>query len=135
MNRKNKELNLLPNYFKKIGTVLLSLSILGVIVLKLFVELQPDAIDLIKESFLTTAIVSMLIISLSSNKIEDEMTMKIRVTAYTFAFITGTITTVIAPFVGMFWGEEFTIFQEAKELLIFMCMMYFVGIYSIKKAM
>jgi len=85
----------LPNYFKKIGYVLFILSFL-VLITNQFIIQQLTITILAKYGLLT----GMLIYSVSKEKIEDELVIKLRMQSYTFAFIIAVIYTLIQPIVN-----------------------------------
>lgn len=88
----------LPNYFKKIGYVLFILSFL-VLVTNQFIIQQLTITIMAKYGLLT----GMLIYSVSKEKIEDELIIKLRMQSYTFAFVIAVVYTLIQPIVNYFF--------------------------------
>ncbi len=84
----------LPNYFKKIG--------LGLFVIS-FISLFINAFSINAPEFRLMSrygmLIGMLIISISKEKIEDELITKLRMQSYTFAFIAGVFFSLVMPFV------------------------------------
>lgn len=80
----------LPNKFKKIGIGIIILSVLTIIVNKLSIE----NIDL-KLTAKYGILVGLLLISISKEKIEDELITSLRMQSYTFAFIAGVVITLL----------------------------------------
>ncbi|OAB79806.1 hypothetical protein [Cochleicola gelatinilyticus] len=80
----------LPNIFKKIGVGIIILSLVVLIVNKFSIE----NIDL-KLTAKYGILVGLLLISISKEKIEDELVTSLRMQSYTFAFIAGVIITLL----------------------------------------
>lgn len=84
----------LPHRFKVIGIWLFILSIVALFINKFSVnDLEIRAI--VKYGML----IGLLLISISKEKIEDELITKLRMQSYTLAFIMGVIFTLLLPFV------------------------------------
>lgn len=80
----------LPNSFKKIGIGLILISLIAFFVNKFSIE----NIDL-KLTAKYGILVGLLLISISKEKIEDELITSLRMQSYTFAFIAGVIITLL----------------------------------------
>ena len=80
----------LPNSFKKIGIGLILISLIAFFVNKFSIE----NIDL-KLTAKYGILVGLLLISISKEKIEDELITSLRMQSYTFAFIAGVIVTLL----------------------------------------
>lgn len=80
----------LPNSFKKIGIGLILISLIAFFVNKFSIE----NIDL-KQTAKYGILVGLLLISISKEKVEDELITTLRMQSYTFAFIAGVIITLI----------------------------------------
>lgn len=85
----------LTNRYKRIGIFLFILFLAGMIGLK-FIEGEPSWI---KMMFRNGMIVSLLMASLSKEKIEDELVVTVRSQSYRIAFLIGVIYAVIQPYV------------------------------------
>ncbi len=84
----------LPHRFKVIGIWLFILSIVALFINKFSAnDLEIRAI--VKYGML----IGLLLISISKEKIEDELITKLRMQSYTLAFIMGVIFTLLLPFV------------------------------------
>jgi hypothetical protein len=80
-------IKLLPNYFKKIGLSLIIITIISVVIIKVF---HFD--DLVNKKILGTIVIDLLtifccMIIFSRDKIEDEMTILIRLKEFAGTFI------------------------------------------------
>ncbi len=93
---KFKRYVLLPNYTKRIGLVLFVLSFALLIATEFFPERAETLIVAAKNIIL----ISMLMIALAKEKIEDELVEKLRSQAFSFAFITGVIFSIFQPYVN-----------------------------------
>ncbi|WP_415376781.1 hypothetical protein [Patiriisocius sp. Uisw_017] len=80
----------LPNRFKKIGIVIIVISLVAFFVNKFSIE----NID-VKLTAKYGILVGLLIVSISKEKIEDELITSLRMQSYTFAFIAGVIITLL----------------------------------------
>jgi hypothetical protein len=126
----------LPIYFKYIGLVLFIVSFLT-IMSKLFIDDQSEMIsDLSKKGFL----IGMLLISISKDKEEDELTNKLRSQSYALAFVIGVIYALVMPYVD--YGVSNALKSEGEtlknlgdfQILIFMLMIQLMFYYVLKKA-
>tara|TARA_R110000850_G_scaffold80862_1_gene173625 strand:- start:177518 stop:177967 length:450 start_codon:yes stop_codon:yes gene_type:complete len=80
----------LPNRFKKIGIGIVIISLVTFFVNKFSIE----NIDL-KLTAKYGILVGLLLVSISKEKIEDELVTSLRMQSYTFAFIAGVIITLL----------------------------------------
>ena len=133
--RLNK-LYLLPNYWKKIALIIFLLSIAGLLFLKSmegeFVILK----DLARKGFL----VGMLLFTISKDKIEDELTSKLRAQSFSLAFVCGVGYTLVQPYINYaakyFIKPEKAIFAEVEVFVIlwFMLLIQMLFFYTLKAA-
>ena len=85
----------LPNRFKTVGIYLAIISFLALFVNKFTVD-QLIYREISKYGML----VGLLLVSISREKIEDELIIKLRMQSFTFAFIAGVGISLIQPFVN-----------------------------------
>lgn len=86
----------LPNVFKKVGITLFLLSFIGLTIIK-FTENEPLWLrSVLKQAML----VGLLVISISREKIEDELIQILRSKSYALAFIIGVIYIMLQPLVN-----------------------------------
>lgn len=88
-----KKMNL-PHSYKKVGIVFFTIFFVGLFVNKLSLDN-----GFIKGFVKYGMLVSLLVISLSKEKIEDELIQTIRGQSYTIAFISGVFFALVLPFV------------------------------------
>ncbi len=102
----------LPNKFKTVGVIVLIASILTLIGLH-FVGVKSEIFrDLVEKSIL----VGLLLISVSRDKEEDELTVKLRSQSYVMAFIFGVFYALTQPYVTYAIVRIFN--KENKESLL-----------------
>lgn len=99
----------LPHYYKKIGIWLFVVSFIALFI-NAFSLNDIEIRAIIKYSML----IGLLLISISKEKIEDELVIKLRMQSYTFAFIMGVISALLLPFVDYI----FDYFLKTKEAII-----------------
>ncbi len=87
----------LPNGYKKIGIGLAIFSFLFLFVNKF----TFDSMEL-RLASRYGLLVGMLLVSISKDKIEDELITKLRMQSYTFAFVIGVFFTLVQPFLNYF---------------------------------
>ncbi|MEE9429507.1 MAG: hypothetical protein V3V16_00605 [Melioribacteraceae bacterium] len=87
----------LPNTYKKIG---IGLAVFSFVLL--FINASTINNIEYREIIKYGILVGLLITSISKEKIEDELITKLRMQAYSFAFIVGVIYTLVLPFIDFF---------------------------------
>lgn len=116
-------IKLLPNYFKKVGLSLIIITIISIVITKVF---HLD--DLFNKKILGTIFLDLLIffccmIIFSRDKIEDEMTILIRLKQFagTFAGIVAMV--IFRNIMDIATGENPKNYS-ATELILFMCFIH-----------
>ncbi len=127
MQTNQKDIKLLPNYFKKIAWGLLAIILL-IVILKLSNVLQIDK-ELLINVIQSGVLLALLLLALTKDKIEDELTLKIRVSAFAGAFIFVVGFVILLPFINVIKGDGFTSNHHVFGLLLMMFFIYF-GIFS-----
>lgn len=127
-----KKYTLLPVYFKKIGIIVILLSFLPLIFIKTFdIELIHYQKELFKTLTLNILILGLLFIAWSRDKIEDEMTMSIRLSSMAWTFLWAVLLVVIKPlFDFLFYGTS-SVFTA--QPLVIMMLFYYLFVYYQKK--
>lgn len=92
--KKLKNLQL-PNSFKKIGLTITIFSFIGLLINKFTVQ-QIEIKTICKYGML----IGLLIISISKEKIEDELLVNLRMQSFSFAFICGVAYAIVLPFIA-----------------------------------
>ena len=120
--KKLQNLKILPYRVKGIGTTMVFLSLLALVAGKFFIEDYHTLRLLIKNLLL----VSLLLVSISRDKVEDELTLVLRLQSYAFAFITGVVYAMVQPFANLLVAsvistETATLTElDVKQVLFFM---------------
>lgn len=132
---KYKRFLVLPNYFKKIGLVIFIISLVFV----LAVGFLTEGNETIKQIGKNITLISLLIIVLSKEKIEDELIEKLRGQAFTLAFITGVIYAIFQPYINYLVAAvvkpEKAVFEQLGDFVIlwFMLVVYLCFFYMLKR--
>ena len=125
----------LPNRFIKIGIGIFIVTFASFIVLKL-ISLNSDFTKLVLRSIM---LISLLVISVSKDRDEDELVKLIRVQSYALAFVIGVLFAVIQPvinyLVGLVVSTDKTIYTNLGDfqVLIFMLMIQLNFFYFLKR--
>ncbi len=98
----------LPNKFKKIGIGIILISVVTIILNKMSI----DNIDL-KLTAKYGILLGLLVVSISKEKIEDELITNLRMQSYTFAFIAGVLITLTNP---LFSYLANTVLEKQQEI-------------------
>jgi len=77
----------------------------------------------------TGILISLLILALTKNKIEDELTIRIRLIAFTGSFIGGVVWVIVEPFRELLLHDSFSSDEGATGILILMFLIYFMTFY------
>lgn len=126
----------LPHKFMTVGIVIVLLSIAIMFVRAFAMEGDTEWLKLMSQK---TVLVGMLIMSLSKDKIEDEMTMSLRGQSYAVAFVIGVLYALIMPYVEFgvsnavhSGGEEFKDLGDF-QILLFMLMIQLMFYHNLKR--
>ena len=124
----------LPHRYKAIGILVTILAFVALISLK-FIEDEPLWIRVMVRNLL---LVGMLVISISKEKVEDEMIATIRMQSYALAFIFGVLYSLIQPAINK---VVFAILKSDKsawemghfQVMIFMLLIQIMFFYVMLK--
>ncbi len=131
MGKNQLDLPLLPTPYRKIALGLLILSVLFVVVTK--TEMLLIDRGTVKTISMTGILVSLLVLALTKNKIEDELTSRIRLRAFAGSFIFGVGYTIVWPYVNIIFRDSFFSEKGSTELLLAMFIFYFLICYFMLK--
>lgn len=123
----------LPHWYKKIGVVILILSFITLLILK-FINDVPLWFGIGLKHLM---LIALLLISLSREKVEDEMIETLRSKSYALAFIIGVgyslLQTIANYFVDLFLGRyDFSNDLGHIQVLLFMLLIQ-VGFFELLK--
>ncbi|SEU04027.1 hypothetical protein SAMN05444285_13710 [Draconibacterium orientale] len=124
-------MRLLPRRFKKLAYSLLALSILFIT----FSVTKVIAIDdeIAKTIFRLGVLLSFLLLALTRDKIEDELTLVIRLKALASSFIFGVGYVVVSPFVSWLFDGEFIVEDLGIEGLLLTMFLFYFGMFGLMK--
>lgn len=131
MKKNEKELFLLPRYYRIVGYTLAIITVLLNILSSL------DILNLGGENsqnlLSTVLLLAFFLISSSKGKIEDELSLKIRLRAYASAFFIGVLFLIFKTISNLIFDNGCCNQYEAVDILNLMYINYFVQVYIIKK--
>ncbi|MCO4821717.1 MAG: hypothetical protein KC469_06600 [Flavobacteriaceae bacterium] len=126
----------LPQYFYKVGISIIAITFVMMFVRAFAMEGDTEWLKLIlQKAFL----VGMLCMSISKDKEEDELTVKLRMQSYAWAFITGVVYALVMPYVEFgvsnvvhSGGEAYKDLGDF-QILIFMLMVQLMSYHALKR--
>jgi hypothetical protein len=131
MDKNHQDLRLLPVHFKKIAFGIFTLSfLLFVLTISKVILIDEDIVKTISK---TGVLISLLLLALTKNKIEDELTSRIRLKAFASSFIFGVAYVSVEPFVSLLFKDGFLSDKGVIEVLITMFLFYFIIFYYLLK--
>ena len=129
----------LPNKFKKVGLVLIIVSILAIVssVKLYFTDLRSQ--DLFERIAKTGMILGLLMISISKEKVEDELISKIRMQSFNYAVISAVLIYSLVPFIHYIFILSFSkvaTIEGSKDtaILSFLLFLQIIIFKKLKKA-
>ena len=133
-NKLNKsQSGLFSNFYKKVGIGIMILAFIPAIVFKIlnieFVQTQKLIFKMIT---MNSFILGLFIVAWSRDKIEDEMTIFIRLKAIAFAFIWGVIMVIIKPLMDLAFQDPIENYS-GQYIIGSMLFVYIIMYYYMKK--
>ena len=126
----NKPLNLLPNYFKKIGLGFILASVVFVVSVKIFgIHLTAEKKEMMKTILSDGFLLGMIMIALSKEKDEDELNMLIRMKALASAFFYTVFLKIVTDVFNLIDHEAF----ENYDSYFFQMMIWYFFVYYAAK--
>lgn len=126
----NKPLNLLPNYFKKIGLGFILASVVFVVSVKISgIHPTAEKKEMMKTISRDVVLLGMMFIAFSKEKDEDELTMLIRMKALASAFVYIVIFKIVSDVFGIIDKE---LIENMNGYFFQMMIWYFFVYYSAK---
>ena len=126
----NKPLNLLPNYFKKIGLGFILASVVFVVSVKISgIHLTAEKKEMMKTISRDVVLLGMMFLAFSKEKDEDELTMLIRMKALASAFVYIEIFKIVSDVFGIIDKE---LIENMNGYFFQMMIWYFFIYYSAK---
>ena len=125
----NKQPKLLGVHFKKIGVVVMVLSMVpGLIVKTMHIVVMESQKDLLKSLSYSGFLLGLLFIALSRDKVEDELTIHIRITSMQEMFIFAVIYVMIKSLIVWVLQSPFTD-VSGQQLVALMLVGYLISFY------
>ncbi len=125
----NKQPKLLSVKFKKIGIGVILLSILpGLIIKSMHIVLMQSQRELFKSLSYSGFLMGLIIIVLSRDKEEDELTIYLRLTAMLDMFVFAVIYVIIKPLIVLMFQTTF-IDITGQQLVTLMLIGYLISYY------
>jgi hypothetical protein len=131
---RKENLHLLPNRFKKAGLTLIVLAFVVGIVLKLMsLDLLQTQKELYRMLTLSSVNLGLLIIALSKDSIEDEMTIAIRLKAMAWAFTWAVFYVILSPIIDLLFKDPIGVLT-GQQVIMSMLFVYMIMYYLQKKS-
>ncbi len=131
MNKTQQDLRLLPTKFKKVAYCLMASSILIIpLSLSKVITFEKETAQTILSSGI---LLSFLLLALTRDKVEDELTLVIRLKALAASFIYGVGYVLIGPFVSLLFDGEFVYENIGMEGLLITMFLFYFGILRLMK--
>jgi uncharacterized membrane protein YfcA len=122
----------LPNYFKKIGIVLIVLVIVVMFILKgIHYNFDATQKENIKIIYMTLINIGLAFIALAKEKIEDEMFVFLKLKSFYGAFFFGIVFTIIYPILDVITNDD--IQQIPAQQLVTMMLFSQISTYFLLK--
>lgn len=132
MNKPEQNLRLLPTQFKQVAYSLMALSLL--VIPLTATDLVIIEKEMAKTMLSSGFLLSFLILALTKDKVEDELTLLIRLKALAVSFIYGVGYVVLSPLVNLLFDGKFISEDMGTEgLLISMFLFYFGMLWFMKR--
>ena len=115
---------LLPNYFNKIGIVVMVLTVLpGVLVKLKAIEMAPAQKDTLKLLTMNFFILGLLLVAWAKDKLENQTTMTCRLKALSLTFIWAALYAIGKPLTDLLFNDSIADLS-AQELVLGMLVSY-----------
>lgn len=128
--RSKKDPVLLPFYFKKIGLVVMILAFVPAIIVKsMNVELVQTQKELFRVLTPNAFILGLLFVAWSRDKVEDEMTVSIRLKSMSWTFTWAVLYVIISPFIDLLFKDPISALtgqQVVMSMLFVYLIMYYL---------
>ena len=126
----------LPHIYMSIGIVVVAISILSMFGRAFLMEGDTEWLKVLLQKGL---LIGMLLISISKDKIEDEMTITLRSQSYALAFVIGVVYALVMPYVEFGVSNVMNSDGEAYkdlgdfQVLIFMLLIQLMFYHTLKR--
>jgi hypothetical protein len=129
--QRNK-LGLLPNYFKKIGIVVMILAFLPAVLIKAtgieIFQMQKESLKLLT---MNSFILGLLFFAWSKDRIENNRTIALRLKSIAFAFIWTILVVLIEPLTDLLFSDQFA--DLTPRGLVFSMLLVYLFLYFLQR--
>jgi cytochrome bd-type quinol oxidase subunit 2 len=123
----------LPNYFKKIGGGFILLAIVAPIVINLSeFHFADSSKEIARTIVFDLFILGLLLVTLSKDKVEDEMTLALKLKSMAGAFVFGAVFTLVYPFLGLIFNEPLKLISST-QLIMTILFVHIITYYGLKR--
>lgn len=130
---KRNEAGLMPHSFKRVGIAVMVLSIVPMIFIKATgMDLGPAQRAISREITADVFVLGLLFFAWSKDKVEDEMTVALRLRSMSFAFFWGVLLVVLEPLVNVLFRDT-AAGTSARGLVVSMLFFYLILYYLQKR--
>lgn len=127
--RSKKEPDLLLLYFKKIGLLVMILAFIPAIIVKsMNVELVQTQKEIFRDLTFNSFILGLLFVAWSRDKVEDEMTVSIRLKAMSWTFTWAVLYVIITPFIALLF-KDLNVRLTGQQVVMSMLFVYLTMYY------
>jgi hypothetical protein len=126
----------LPHYFYKVG---IAIGVITFIMMFIRAFAMDGETEWLKHLLQKTFLIGMLLMSIARDKEEDELTIKLRMQSYAWAFIVGVVYALVMPYVEFgvsnvvhSGGEAFKDLGDF-QILIFMLLIQLLSYHTLKR--
>ncbi len=131
-NQKKNKTGLFPHIFKKIGIAVMILALIPAIILKaMSFEVAQTQKELFRHVTMNVFILGLLFVAWAKDKIEDEMTIALRLKSMGFAFIWAVLFVVLKPLTDIIFKNP--IGQENAQGLVLSMLFVYLMLYYVQK--
>ena len=131
--KKRNEAGLLPNIFKKVGIAVMLLAFVPAVVVKAAnIQITPMDKEVFRLLAMNAFILGLLFVAWAKDKVEDELTVAIRLKAMGWSFIWAVLFVIMKPFVDMLFNDPIADLKS-QELVLSMLFVYLLMYYVQKK--
>lgn len=135
MENKNiqKQRYLLPHTFKNIGLIIVIITVIIPVSVRLMgIEMIQSKKEILKLVSMDLFILGLFFVAFSRDKIEDELTIHIRLRAMSATFGFGILFAITYPIISLLFGDPIE-YIEGNKLIIFMLFNYLFTYYAQKR--
>jgi FtsH-binding integral membrane protein len=130
---QKNQTGLLPHSFKKVGITVMVLAIVSALLVKtISIAIAQTQKNLFRVLTLNVFILGLLFVAWSRDKVEDEMTLALRLKSMGFAFLWAVLLVIVEPLVNVFFRNPIEN-GRAQGLVISMLFVYLTLYYLQKK--